>query len=130
MDIEIKRTFEAPKEKVFEALTNSDIIKKWSTGDAILAPESGGRYEMFVKWVCGVIEEIEKDKKLIYTWECVDFKEDHPPTKVKYELFDHPKGTELRLHHSGFEDEEQYESHKRGWEEQFFGPIEAYLRLN
>lgn len=130
MEIELRRVFNAPKEKVFEALTNSEIIKQWSSGDAILAPESGGRYEMFDKWICGVIEEIEKDKKLVYTWECTDFSEDQPPTKVRYELLDHPKGTELHLIHSGFTDPEQYENHKKSWEDQFFGPMETYIKNN
>ncbi len=81
-NIHIQRVFQAPREKVFAAFTDPELVKKWfvplddhkihiDSWDARL----GGRYAVELtaksgpdRFLTGLFEECEKPGLLIFTW--------------------------------------------------------------
>ena len=104
---EIERTYNAPVEKVWKAITNKDDMKQWYFDLAEFKPEvgfefqfTGGTKDKSYLHLCKITEVIER-KKLAYSWrydgyEGISF--------VTFELFDEGKDkTRLKLTHEGLE---------------------------
>ena len=116
----------APVGEVMQLLTDEDLIEAWSGGSSLIEKFEGGKFIMFDGWVEGKVMKITDDE-LAYTWKPSDWAEDTLPSSVHYKLITEDGGTKIILEHRGFPDKKQMESHKSGWTEHFFGPIEAYL---
>jgi len=116
----------ATPDETMELLTNPIFIKDWSGSDALVEKKVGGKFMMFDGWVKGKILKITDDE-LSYTWKPSDWSEETPPSEVNYKLMAAEHGTKTLVKHSNFPGEEEMESHKKGWEEYFFGPIGEYL---
>jgi len=113
---------------VMELLTDPTLIRKWSGGEAILENKVGGRFEMFDGWVIGKVLKASENE-LAYTWKTSDWPEDTAPTEVHYLLKEDEAGTKVILHHAGFMDEEEMKSHKSGWTDFFFDPMEDFILI-
>jgi uncharacterized protein YndB with AHSA1/START domain len=102
----IERVFDAPIERVWQALTNKEEIKHWSFDIPDFEPEEGyeftflGEHEgvRFVHY-CRISEVIE-EKKLAYSWR---YENVRGVTYVTWELFPEGRKTRLRLTHEGLE---------------------------
>jgi uncharacterized protein YndB with AHSA1/START domain len=103
----IERTFDAPIEKVWEAISNNDAMKQWYFKLLEFRPEVGFEFQFeggppdkkpFLH-KCKVTEVIP-GKKLAYTWRFEGLKGD---STVTFELFAERKQTKLRLTHSGLD---------------------------
>lgn len=83
---------------------------------------------MFDGWVKGNVLKAT-DRELSYTWLSSDWPEGTKASEVHYILEDDEAGTKVTLHHKGFPDEEEMNSHKTGWTEFFFDPLEDYIMV-
>lgn len=102
----IERTFNAPIEKVWKAITDKDQMKQWYFDLAEFKPEVGFEFRFYggdketqYLHLCRVTEVVA-GKKLTYSWKY----EDHTAeTYVSFELFSEGDKTRLKLTHEGLE---------------------------
>lgn len=109
----IERTFNAPIEKVWKAITDKDEMKQWYFDLKEFKPEVGFEFQFYAgddkkKWLhlCKITEVVDK-KKLSYSWRYDGY------TGISYvtiELFpvrDHSESnsnkTRLKLTHTGLD---------------------------
>jgi uncharacterized protein YndB with AHSA1/START domain len=114
----IERTFNAPVELVWKAITNKDDMKEWYFELAAFEPKEGFEFQFMVEHEgatydhrCRVLEAI-RYRKLAYSWRY----EGQPGNSVvTFELFPEGKQTRLKLTHTGLET---------------FPRLPAYARMN
>jgi uncharacterized protein YndB with AHSA1/START domain len=122
----IERTFNAPVEKVWKAITDKDQMKKWYFDLPEFRPETGfefrfegGSEEKSYLHLCRVTEAVA-GKKLAYSWRYDGYEGD---SLVTFELFPEGNKTRLKLTHEGLESFPQNnpdfarESFAMGWTE-------------
>lgn len=123
----IVRSLKTTPEKVWRALTQPEALKQWmapSDDFRISLAEAdlrvGGRYHIVMKSpdgeehdVSGVYREIVPNKKLVYTWAWKGTPERE--SLVMVELRAAGSGTELKVKHEQFADEEARDKHQHGW---------------
>ncbi len=114
--------------RVMELLTDPALIRKWSGGAAIVENKVGGKFEMFDGWVTGTVLKTGANE-LAYTWRTTDWADDVRPTEVHYILKEDEAGTKVILQHTGFPNEEEMKSHKSGWTDFFFDPMEDFMLI-
>ena len=121
----IERTYNAPVEKVWKALTDNEQMKQWYFKIAAFKPEvgsefsfEGGNKEKTYTHLCKILEVIP-NKKLSYSWRYKDYDGN---SVVTFELFDEGNNkTRLKLTHAGLETFPQVskdfsrESFAQGW---------------
>ena len=108
-------------QKVIEALTTGDEIKKWWTESAELKPVVGevGTFKWINhSWVVKIkLEEISKEKVI---WNCFESNmQDTDAWKGSKMIFDFSKGTDhstkLSFNHSNYKGSPCYEECSEGW---------------
>ncbi len=126
----IRRTYDAPPERVFEAWTTPELAKQFLGPDEVGAAEvemdvrDGGTYRVVMQmpdgqqWIVGgIYREVRPPRRLQMTWR---WKEDDPreehDTLLTLEFNPHNGGTELILTHDQFASEQSRASHGHGWE--------------
>ena len=137
--LEIRRTFAAPREKVFAAWTRREELEKWMCRDVPehnpkytqLDLRPGGRYEIkisvpsegFTYRGYGTFREVKPPEKLVFTWA---WEQIPPPKKnpedmedteslITVQLIDRGKSTEMIFTHENFTTAKVRDSHKKGW---------------
>jgi uncharacterized protein YndB with AHSA1/START domain len=102
----IERTFNAPVEKVWKAITDKDQMKQWYFDLAAFKPEvgfefsfTGGTEDRQYLHLCRITEVI-KEKRLTYSWRYDGYEGN---SFVTFELFPENGKTRLRLTHEGLE---------------------------
>ena len=101
--IDVRRVYPHPREKLWRALTESDLLARWLMPNDF-RPEVGHHFEFrtdpgpgfdgIVR--CEVLEVVELSR-LVFTW-----KGGPVDTVVTFELTDAADGTELHVHQVGF----------------------------
>jgi len=102
----IERTLNAPTQKVWEAITDRDKMKKWYFDIAEFKPEvgfeftfTGGTPEKSYLHLCK-ITKVDPGKTLQYSWRY----DGYPGNSfVTFELFPEGDSTKLKLTHEGLE---------------------------
>jgi uncharacterized protein YndB with AHSA1/START domain len=125
--LQIKRTFSVPREKVFNAWTNPEELKKWwhmadnwSTPIAEIDLRVGGKYRLgmqdptkdFPHVVGGTFQEVKSPQKLVYTWQ---WEGQDEKTLVTVEFQARGNSTEVILTHGEFSETKTMEEHTKGW---------------
>ena len=125
--LRLVRTVTASPERVFEAWTTSEQMKRWTCPDPTASVDVeidlrvGGRYSIrmdveggpFIAH--GTYQEVDPPRRLVYTW---GWKQPHPmkaETVVTVEFEPVEDGTEIRLTHTGFPTGDDREGHEQGW---------------
>jgi uncharacterized protein YndB with AHSA1/START domain len=132
--LELTHRFAAPRERVFDAWTNPEVLKRWwaagATWETPLAEvdaRQGGSYRLSMRTdegevhtVHGEYREVRPPERLAYTWA---WEEGPEPvveasgnTLVVIDFLEDGDGTLVKLTHSGFANEQQREMHVHGWE--------------
>lgn len=104
---EIEKTYNAPVEKVWAAITDKNLMKQWYFDVPGFEPEEGTEFSFTgkdhdgVEWIhlCRVTEVLPY-KKLVHTWRYEGYEGD---TVVTWELFNEGNQTRVKLTHTGFE---------------------------
>jgi uncharacterized protein YndB with AHSA1/START domain len=131
--LQLTRRFEAPRERVFEAWTNPEVLRRWwaaaerwENAGVEVDPRPGGRYRLSMKdtdndavhTVVGEYTEVQPPERLAYTWSWEGKPaetEGSDETLVVVEFLEDGAGTEVRLTHSGFTSDQIREMHRDGW---------------
>ena len=131
--LKLTHRFAAPRDEVFDAWTNPDVLRKWwsaadtwSTPVAEVDARPGGRYRLSMKTnqgeihtVGGEYQEVDRPERLVYTWQ---WEEGPEPvqggndTVVTVEFVEDGDGTLVKLRHSGFANDEIKGMHAQGWQ--------------
>ncbi len=126
--LNLHRTFAAPRERVFAAWTEPELVRQWFGGEGCeltgleMDVRPGGAYRFCMKTsqgemtVGGTYREVASPEKLVYTWQW----EDDPAyadreTLVTVEFVDCGGSTEVRLTHENFPTAENVTNHQQGW---------------
>lgn len=102
----IERTYNAPVEKVWNAITDKSEMKQWYFDLAEFKPEIGFEFQFYggtkeKQWLhlCKITEVVPKEK-LTYTWKYDGYT---GISYVTFELFAEQNKTRLKLTHAGLE---------------------------
>ena len=125
-DLDLEFILPCKPRRTMQLLTDAKLIRKWSGGDAIVENMVGGRFAMFDGWVTGKVLKLGLND-LAYTWISGDWPAGTPASEVHYQLKDYEAGTRVLVKHTNFPSEEEMNSHKTGWSEYFFDPMEDYI---
>jgi uncharacterized protein YndB with AHSA1/START domain len=124
----IRRTFAAPRARVFAAWADIQMLRQWFPPegrllDARWEPREGGTYRLTMQFpsgeemaVGGTFSEIRAPERLAFTfrWEEDDPAEESD-TFVTVELLDKGSETEMIFTQKGFRDETSRDKHVGGW---------------
>ncbi len=126
----IVRRIKAPPSTLMAAWTRPELMVRWwgPDGGPVLTAESdprvGGRFRVVFQTLdgethdCrGEYREVERDRKLSFTWEWVTMPERR--SLVTIALRPIAEGTELTFTHSQFYDEAARDNHYAGWNTAF-----------
>ena len=127
-DLTLDFQLSAAPHRVMQLLTDAVLIRKWSGGEDILENKPGGAFSMFDGWVTGTVLKTEPEE-LAYTWQTTDWPEGTTPCEVHYRLKKHDGGTRLTVTQTGLPTEDEMKSHKSGWTDFFFDPMEDYIMI-
>jgi len=125
----IRRTFDAPPARVFQAWTDPQLARRFlcpndiTVADAAFDVRVGGSYRIAMvapdgePYVAhGTYREVVPDRRLVMTWE---WEEDDPAdvhqSLLTVDLAPHGDGTELTLTHENLASLESSERHGEGW---------------
>ena len=138
--LSLSRIIRAPREKVFAAWTEPELLKQWWGPRRVSCPEAhvdlreGGTYRLAnlevdgsITWISGRFERVRPPEELAYTWEVSILPGE--ATLVRVMFLAHPNGTELRLTHERFAVEAVRDMHVEGWGE-CIDKLEALLATN
>ena len=125
--VKLHAAFDARPDDVFMALTDQDLIRKWSGQEAVFERKVGGQFTMFDRWTTGQVLDFKPPRLVSYSWLVADWPEDSSPSIVIISLKNQGKKTMVELIHHGFPNETEKESHRTGWTENVFGPMKEFL---
>jgi uncharacterized protein YndB with AHSA1/START domain len=130
----LTRTFEAPRELVFEAWSSPQHLAHWFGPTDFKLPHCkmdfrvGGHYQLCMLspqgkeyWVHGVYREIVKPQRIVFTWERDGEDDEHAGhTVITITLESRgARRTLLTLHQATFETTEIRDGHAGGWSQAF-----------
>jgi uncharacterized protein YndB with AHSA1/START domain len=124
--LSLKRVIRAPRDKVFAAWTQPELLRQWWGPGPVTCPEAevdlreGGSYRLAnreldgsITWISGRFERVRAPEELVYTWSVSIVSAE--PTLVRVLFLPHPEGTELTLTHERFAVAAVRDMHIRGW---------------
>ncbi|MEO8149335.1 MAG: SRPBCC domain-containing protein [Bacteroidia bacterium] len=117
----------ASPEEVFNALAMPEIIAEWTGDEAVLEPRINGAFAMFGGWVKGNVLAFEPGKKLSYSWKPDEWNKKAEASIVTYLFEKDIAGTKITLTHEGFPSIKESDSHKSGWVDNVFEPLNDYF---
>jgi uncharacterized protein YndB with AHSA1/START domain len=140
--LEMRRTFAAPREKVFQAWTEREKLEAWfchskpsMTGrytEFDLRP--GGRYRAEVSdangkthVLQGVYQEIKPPERLVFSWSW-ETSPQYGETVVTLEFLERGTETELVLIQEAFPTAESRDAHNTGWTP-CFDSLDRFLKV-
>src|SRR5262249_40073900 len=102
----VERTFDAPVEKVWQALTNAADMRRWYFDLKEFRPERGFEFQFVVEHEgikydhrCKITEVIPR-RRIAYTWR---YQGEPGDSLVTFELFEEGAKTRVKLTHEGLE---------------------------
>lgn len=125
----IRRTFPAPREKVFQAWTKPEQLKKWFAASEDYVPavaevdlRVGGTFRLGMRNVkndaqhvaTGIYREIRPPEKLVFTWSW-EGEPESGETLVTIEFHDVGESTEIIFVQEFFPDVKRRDEHAWGW---------------
>ena len=110
-DLELRRVFRAPRERIFRAWTEADALGAWfgPEGTTTRVAEAG----QYV--VGGLFREVVPPERLVFTWRWENGAFAGIETEVRITLVDVDGGTELTLVHRRLPGDEARQKHADGW---------------
>ena len=137
--LQIRRTFSAPRERVYRAWTDAKQFALWfhptaeyTTIITQMDLRNGGAYKLEmhhkggnVSKLAGTYKEVKPPEKLVFTWRWQQ-ENAAPDTLVTVEFHDLGGSTEILLTHSNFTNAEDRDKHNQGWTG-CFAVLETYL---
>jgi len=128
-DLKLERVIRAPRQKVFEAFTQADVLRRWfgpralSIASAEVDARVGGRYRITMKartgethTVIGEYKIVQPPDRLSFTWgwEAAEMAA-MGQTLVTLTFDERGDETHLTLRHTGFPGADARDQHQGGW---------------
>jgi uncharacterized protein YndB with AHSA1/START domain len=128
MTLRIERTFQAPAERVFEAWTSEEVLRRWfhaerdwETSNAEVDLRLGGAVRVVMRDPAanrdigggGTYTEIDPPSRLAFTWAWDDDSERQ--TLIELDFLEAEGRTTVLLTHSALADEDAVRNHEDGW---------------
>jgi uncharacterized protein YndB with AHSA1/START domain len=116
--IEQTYCFEAPPDKVFQALTDPKMLEEWFLSKAKLVLKEGGSYSF--DWIggyhmTGTVKGLRKNKAVSYSWTDKLESGEVAETTASFEVAKKGDGTLLELRHTGFTDPTHFAECSSRW---------------
>jgi uncharacterized protein YndB with AHSA1/START domain len=126
--LNIERSFDAPVERVFEAWTSEEVLRRWlhgmrgwETPTAEVDLRVGGRIRIVMRdasdgaeaGATGEYRVVEPPHRLVFTWVWDDQPE--RPQLIELEFFEREGKTTVVMTNSSIPSDERWESQQRGW---------------
>jgi uncharacterized protein YndB with AHSA1/START domain len=127
LNLRIERTFQAPAEKVFEAWTSEEVMRRWfhaehdwETTEAEVDLRLGGAVRVVMRnphkdveyGGGGTYTEIDPPTRLAFTWA---WDRDGRQTMIELDFLESDGATTVLLTHRNLADEESLRDHEDGW---------------
>ncbi len=122
----VRKTIKATAERLFEAWTDPEQLKKWWGPPGVTCTGAevdlrvGGRYRMAnqlpdgrVLWISGEFESIEPPRKLVYTWRVEPETQASERVTVQFEA--RGDATEVIITHERIPSAAIRDMHEQGW---------------
>jgi len=128
MTLRIERVFQAPAERVFEAWTSEEVLRRWfhaehgwETPEAQVDLRLGGAVRVVMRDPAagrdigggGTYTEIDPPSRLAFTWTWDDDAERE--TLIELDFLEAEGRTTVLLTHSALADEDAVRRHEDGW---------------
>jgi uncharacterized protein YndB with AHSA1/START domain len=123
--LEVRRTIRAPRQRVFDAWTKAEELKRWHAPAPATVDTTevdlrvGGTWRIHMRGaegqdyhVHGVYREIDPPQRLVYTW---TWAHDPIDSTVTIEFHDLGDATEVVLRHDGLVTPKSRANHEHGW---------------
>jgi len=144
--LKMRRTFDAPRELVWRAWSNPEILVlwmgpvEWPAVSATCDFRVGGEWRICLRspatgenlWQGGVYTEIDAPRRLAFTFKWDESHEDGPPvdTRVTVDFSEIDGGrTVMDFTHEGLKSEQSLTGHRHGWTSTA-DRLEAWLAAN
>ncbi len=143
--LKMRRTFDAPRDLVWRAWSNPEILVlwmgpvEWPAVSATCDFRVGGAWRICLRspetgetlWQGGVYTEIDAPRRLAFTFKWDDSHEDGPPvdTQVTVEFTEAGETTIMDFTHEGLKSEQSLTGHRHGWTSTA-DRLEAWLAAN
>ena len=126
--LRIERTFDAPVERVFEAWTSEEVLRRWlhgmhgwETPTAEVDLRVGGRIRIVMRdpsdgaevGATGEYTVVEPPHRLVFTWVWDDDRD--RPQLIELEFAEQGPQTSVRMTNSAIQTDERWESQRSGW---------------
>jgi uncharacterized protein YndB with AHSA1/START domain len=125
--LEVRRTFKASPQRVFDAWTRPEEMKRWAAPGPVTVSHAesdlrvGGTYRIHMIQpggveirAHGVYREVAPPTRLVYTWSW-ETQPDVTDTIVTVEFTEKGGSTEVVLRHAGLPTDASRERHSTGW---------------
>lgn len=126
----VRRSYPAARERLFEAWTDPEIMRKWFSPEGLTNPavdvdlRVGGAYRIEMLGpdgrrpvAIGTYKEVTHPERLVFTWGWEEASDEAHTgeTVVTVEFFDQDGNTEVVITHGGFATEDACTGHEQGW---------------
>ena len=134
LELVIDRTFNAPRELVWKAWTDPEMLSVWSAPRGFTIPRSEGSLRVNGPWRATMVKpdgqrlnlggkylEIKAPEHLVFTHVWMDENDNPmpPETVVTVRLTERGNRTEMNFRQTGFDSAGSREGHSEGWTECF-----------
>ena len=131
--LRMERTFAAPAERVFDAFTSEEVIRRWwhaapdwDTPEVRVDPRVGGQVRVVMRdphkdvryGGGGEYVEIDPPRRLVFTWTWDDDRE-QVQQLIEIEFEESDGVTTMRFTHNDLWNDEAVASHEEGWNAAF-----------
>ncbi len=127
--IQLRRRFPVRREKVFDAWTDANVLRRWWCPQGWVPAEievdarPGGEYLIGMRWpglgrpiyVYGQFLEVRRPERLVYTWQWENAFEQMPQTRVTVQFIETGATTEIVLTHEELPEIAVCLRHRTGW---------------
>jgi uncharacterized protein YndB with AHSA1/START domain len=123
--LEVRRTIRAPRQRVFDAWTKAEELKRWHAPGPAVADvvevdlRVGGIYRIHMRGpdgqpydALGTYHEIDPPRRLVYSW---TWAHDPIESTVTVEFHDLGHATEVVVRHAGLVKPDDRSGHEVGW---------------
>jgi len=134
LELVIDRTFDAPRELVWKAWTDPEMMKVWSAPRGFTISKSEGELRVDGTWRATMVKpdgealnlggkylEIVEPERLVFThmWMDENWNAVSPHSVVTVTLTARGQKTEMNFRQTGFDSPESRDGHNEGWAECF-----------
>jgi uncharacterized protein YndB with AHSA1/START domain len=127
--LRIERTFDAPIERVFEAWTSEEVLRRWlhgmpgwETPTALVDLRVGGTIRIVMRdptdgteaGAAGEYSVVEPPRRLVFTWVWDD--QPDQPQLIELEFSERDGRTTVLMTNSAISTDRRLESQERGWQ--------------